>query len=176
LISAAGFGDYTEVILAVLRGIATLAVLAYAAKLLLKPSKQNAIRSAGLVLLLLAVFGPVIQPWYLLWGLLIMAAAGFTRKELPYVVAATAGLVIHGLTQSSATSADVLQVADPVSAVLAIGAAVLGIMSSRTTRTELLEGKDRWANAPHATSIPEQGDHSSAESTVAGKIAPRERP
>ena len=176
LISAAGFGDYTETILAVLRGIATLAVLAYAAKLLIKPNKQTAIRSAGLILLLLAVFGPVIQPWYLLWGLLIMAAAGFTRKELPYVVAATAGLVIHGLTQSSATSADVLQVADPVSAILAIGAAVLGIMSSRTTRTELLEGKDRWSNAPHATSIPEQGDHSSAEATVAGRIAPRERP
>ena len=125
----------------------------------------------------------MIQPWYLLWGLVILAAAGFTRKELPYVVAATAGLVIHGLTQSSATSADVLQVSDPVSAILAISAAILGIMSSRSTRTELLEGKDRWAKAHHFPAIPHQSSpthHSEVvveplSDQVTGKIAPRER-
>ncbi len=183
IINAAGFGQHTDSILVVFRALATLAVLAYATKLLIKPDSKTAIRAAGLVLLFLAVFGPVIQPWYLLWGLVILAAAGFTRKELPYVVAATAGLVIHGLTQSSATSADVLQVSDPVSAILAISAAILGIMSSRSTRTELLEGKDRWAKAHHFPAIPHQSSpthHSEVvveplSDQVTGKIAPRER-
>ena len=183
LTSAAGYGQHTETILTVLRALATLAVLAYAAKLLLRPDSRTPIRAAGTVLLLLAVFGPVIQPWYLLWGIIILAAAGFTRRDLPFVVAATAALVVHGLAQSGATSEAVLQVADPLSAAVVIAAAVIGIMSSRTTRAEILNGKARWAGAQHVIDVHRPS--ATAEATVdapttttrpGGRIRRRERP
>jgi hypothetical protein len=167
LVSIAGYGQHTETILAILRGLATLAVLAYAAKLLLRPDSRTPVRVAGTVLLLLAVFGPVIQPWYLLWGVILLAAAGFTRRELPFVVAITAALVVHGLAQSSATSEAVLQVADPVSAMVAIAAAVIGIMGSRTARAEILAGRARWANAPNALVVP------ATDAPPPGAAAPR---
>jgi hypothetical protein len=98
------------------------------------------------VLFLLAVFGPVIQPWYLLWGAVVLAAGGFTRRELPIAVAATAALVVHGLVQSSATSESVLRVSDPVSAMIVLAAAVIGIFSSRTARREILDGRAQWTD------------------------------
>lgn len=146
LVDVAGFGQHTDSILAVLRAIATLCVLAYAAKLLLKPGAKTPVRACGEVLFLLAAFGPVIQPWYLLWGTLVLAAGGFTRRELPIVVAATAALVVHGLAQSSATSESVLRVSDPVSAAIAITAALAGILSSRTARREILDGRAQWSD------------------------------
>lgn len=149
LIEVAGFGDHTDVILAGLRLIATAAVLAYAAFLLLRPHPtKNPVRACGEVLFLLAAFGPVIQPWYLLWGVVVLAAGGLTRRELPIVVAATAALVVHGLAQSSATSESVLRVSDPVSAVIAIAAAIAGIFSSRTARREILDARAQWTSNP----------------------------
>lgn len=146
LVDVAGFGQHTDSILGVLRLIATAGVLAYAAKLLLKPGGKSPIRGCGEVLFLLAAFGPVIQPWYLLWGGVVLAAGGFARRELPIVVAATAALVVHGLAQSSATSESVLRVSDPVSAIIAITAAVAGIFSSRTARREILDGRAQWTD------------------------------
>jgi len=180
LISVAGYGNHTETILTVLRALATLAVLAYAAKLLIRPDGRSPIRAAGTVLLLMAVFGPVIQPWYLLWGVLLLAAAGFTRRDLPWVVAGTAAMVVHGLAQSSATSEAVLRVSDPLSGAVAIAAAVIGIISSRTIRTEMLNGKARWAGAFHIRDSHRThdatADATTPADTTAGRIAPRERP
>jgi hypothetical protein len=76
----------------------------------------------------------------------VLAAGGFARRELPIVVAATAALVVHGLAQSSATSESVLRVSDPVSAIIAITAAVAGIFSSRTARREILDGRAQWTD------------------------------
>ncbi|HCK79690.1 MAG TPA: hypothetical protein DHW34_06720 [Actinobacteria bacterium] len=177
--SAVGLGDHTEGLLLILRTIATVAVVAYAVRLLLHPGQRHPVRAAGIVLLLLAIFGPVVQPWYLLWGLVVLAAAGYRRRELPYLIAATTGMVVHGLTQSSATSADVLQVSDPVSAALAISAAVIGILSDRRTRTEILQAGEHWAQAHHLT-LHLRHPHADAmeqhPSATAGKMTPRERP
>jgi hypothetical protein len=149
IIDMVGYGDHTEGILTVLRLIATSAVLAYAAYLLLRPHPtKNPVRACGEVLFLLAAFGPVIQPWYLLWGVVVLAAGGLTRRELPIVVAATAALVVHGLAQSSATSESVLRVSDPVSAIIAIAAAIIGILSSRTARREILDARAQWTSNP----------------------------
>jgi hypothetical protein len=144
IVDALGYGNHTDSILTVLRVLATAAVLAYAARLLLRPGTKSPVRACGEVLFLLAAFGPVIQPWYLLWGAIVLAAGGYTRRELPIVVAATAALVVHGLAQSSATSESVLRVSDPVSAAIAIVAAILGIFSSRTARREILDGRAQW--------------------------------
>jgi alpha-1,6-mannosyltransferase len=146
LVESLGYGDHTETILTVARALATLAVLTYAAVLLLRPrASRNPVRACGEVLFLLAAFGPVIHPWYLLWGAVILAAGGYRRRELPIVVAATAALVVHGLTQSSATSESVLRVSDPVSAAIVAVAALIGIFSSRTARREILDGRAQWA-------------------------------
>jgi hypothetical protein len=48
--------------------------------LALRP-RGNPVRGAALALFLIVVLGPVVQPWYLMWALAIVAAAGVGRRE-----------------------------------------------------------------------------------------------
>ena len=63
----------------------------------------------GLTLLAVAALGPVIQPWYVLWGLVPLAAVASTRLR-PALVWTSAGLCFLVLPNGSAV-ADVFQVA-----------------------------------------------------------------
>jgi hypothetical protein len=149
LVDTLGFAVAGDTVLSAFRVVATLGVLVFAAYRLLRPRPDRSpVRACGEVLFLLAAFGPVIQPWYLLWGMIVLAAGGLSRRELPWIVAGTAALVVHGLAQSSATSESVLKVSDPVSALIAISAAVIGILSSRTARREILGGREQWTQSP----------------------------
>jgi alpha-1,6-mannosyltransferase len=57
-----------------------LAGAAVAAVLLWRTPRLGPARAAGLALLAVALLLPVVQPWYVLWGLLPLAAA-VTRRE-----------------------------------------------------------------------------------------------
>ena len=63
---------------AVFRGIATVIAAVILLWLVLKPQGRSAVRGAGLAMLTVVVLGPVVQPWYLLWSLPVLVAAGLT--------------------------------------------------------------------------------------------------
>lgn len=66
-------------------------------------------RALALSLLVLVVFGPVIQPWYLLWGLVVLAACG-PGRWLPVAVWTSAALPFLVLPNGSSAHDTVLLV------------------------------------------------------------------
>ena len=59
--------------------IGVLLAIAMAGLLLLSASRLGPLRALGLTLLVLVVLGPVVQPWYLLWALPVLAAVAGPR-------------------------------------------------------------------------------------------------
>jgi alpha-1,6-mannosyltransferase len=139
-----GFGgpDVTTTLIAVMRIGGFMIALGVTAWLLLWPGERQPVRGAGLALLTLAVLGPVVQPWYLLWGAVLLAAGGMTRREMRIGVILTALLVIQGLAQSSGTDNSLLRVPDASAAIIAIGVALLAILVPRRSREELFGNWD----------------------------------
>jgi alpha-1,6-mannosyltransferase len=54
----------------------------------------DAVRRAGIVLLALAVLGPATLPWYLSWGMALLAAAPWSKRGLQVAVVVSLMLVI----------------------------------------------------------------------------------
>ncbi len=73
------------------RVIGELAVVAGTLWLLWHTRRQNVVRFIGLALLLFAVGSPTLWPWYLLWGVTMLAA---TTAQCSKMLAAVAGLAI----------------------------------------------------------------------------------
>ena len=78
---------------------------------------------AGLTLLAVAVFGPVVQPWYLLWGLVPLAVACPERLR-PALIWISAGLCLLVLPDGSAAP-------DAVMVSFVAMTAVVAVMSGR---------------------------------------------
>ncbi|MFI9248591.1 polyprenol phosphomannose-dependent alpha 1,6 mannosyltransferase MptB [Streptomyces sp. NPDC053069] len=74
----------------------------------------------GLSLLTVAVFGPAIRPWYVLWGLFLIAA-GAPDTSVRHRVAALAGVLALAVLPSGGP-------ADPGQLVLAVSGGVLGVV------------------------------------------------
>jgi hypothetical protein len=62
--------------------------------LLLTVHRHEVVRSLGLALLLFVVASPTVWPWYLLWGLVLLAATTAQRSK---VLAAVAALAMLGV-------------------------------------------------------------------------------
>ncbi|MFE9450445.1 polyprenol phosphomannose-dependent alpha 1,6 mannosyltransferase MptB [Streptomyces sp. NPDC006739] len=100
-----------------LLGLAVTAVAVAAIWLRLRPRPVYAL---GLSLLTVAVFGPAIRPWYVLWGLFLIAAAAPTTSVRHRVAALTGVLALAVLPSGGP--------ADPGQLVLAVCGGVLGVV------------------------------------------------
>ena len=89
--------DYFSMSVDIVRLVSTLAGLALIVYLCLRPPGGSAIRALALSLLVVVIFGPVAQPWYILWSLPFFAAAGLTARESKVVVVGTVGLSLFSL-------------------------------------------------------------------------------
>jgi alpha-1,6-mannosyltransferase len=63
-------------------GLGVLAGVGFACVLLLRATELGALRALGLTLVVVVVLGPVVQPWYLLWGVVLLAAVAGERSLL----------------------------------------------------------------------------------------------
>jgi alpha-1,6-mannosyltransferase len=72
-------------------GLAVAAVVA--GVLLLRAERLGPLRALGLALLVIVVLSPTVQPWYLLWGLVVLAAVA-TEREVRALAAASAVLCL----------------------------------------------------------------------------------
>lgn len=61
------------------------------------PRNREPIRALGLAFLLLVMFGPAWQSWYLLWSITLLACAVLTKLEVRLLVALSIGLTIYNL-------------------------------------------------------------------------------
>lgn len=122
LLQAVGLGNHVDLAVAVFRGIATIAALGVLLYLVLKPQGRSAVRGAGLAMLTVVVLGPVVQPWYLLWSLPVIVAAGIVARWLHVTLLLTAVLTLHGVAGTSATSDALFEFGD------GLGLLVVGLL------------------------------------------------
>lgn len=80
----------------VLRAIGAVLLVVIAVKLwwAARDGGPDAVRRAGLVLVALAVLSPATLPWYLSWGIALLAATAWTVRGLQYAVFVSLMLVI----------------------------------------------------------------------------------
>ena len=80
-------------VLKLVRFAAALATGAGIAYLLWRAPRIGTVRAAGFALALLVALGPIVLPWYALWGLIVIAAVG-RRIERGYAILASVVLAI----------------------------------------------------------------------------------
>jgi alpha-1,6-mannosyltransferase len=83
------FVDVTRAI-----GAAALLWIAVRQWWLAREGGPDAVRRAGIVLLAVAVLSPAMLPWYVTWGMALLAAVAWTPRTLQFVVFASLMLVL----------------------------------------------------------------------------------
>lgn len=78
----------------VVQDLCALAAVAACVWLLVTLGRHEVVRSIGLALLLIVVGSPTVWPWYLLWGLVLLAATSAQRSKALAAVAALAMLLV----------------------------------------------------------------------------------
>jgi hypothetical protein len=106
--------------------------------LVLRPQGRSAVRGAALALLAIVALGPVVQPWYLLWVLPLLAATGLSGTWLRVVMLLTAVLVVHGMAESNATADTLFDVRDGLASAFAIVMVGVVLLSSPGERRLVL--------------------------------------
>ncbi|MGH9108784.1 MAG: polyprenol phosphomannose-dependent alpha 1,6 mannosyltransferase MptB, partial [Acidimicrobiales bacterium] len=81
---AVGLGISTSGMLSVTRVLGLLVAAGASVYLLVRSDRVGAVKAMGMSLLLFVVLGPVVQPWYLTWGVILLAAVatGWIRNVL----------------------------------------------------------------------------------------------
>ena len=90
------FGAPMQLFITIFRVIGGLLLLVIAVRQwwAARDGGPDAIRRAGIVLLLAAVMGPATLPWYVSWGTVLLAMAPWSRRALQYLVIASLMLVV----------------------------------------------------------------------------------
>ena len=127
--------DWTDGAITILRYAGMVIAVALIARYLLKPHGASPLHTAAVAFTTLVVLSPVVQPWYLLWALPLVAGAGIRRSwHLRTIVVGTGFFVIYSLTDANIvadSSIDFSDVLSTVSAALAVGAVLLASPAER---------------------------------------------
>ncbi len=119
-----GIGVSLHTTLSLTRGLGVLVAIGAGVWLLLRSDRIGALRAMGLTMLIIVALGPVVQPWYLSWGLVVLApvATGKVRTLIigSSIVAAFIGLPAGRQLVSGLFRADPLTVAVALLVCLAI--------------------------------------------------------
>jgi alpha-1,6-mannosyltransferase len=159
VVNGVGLGMHVATIVSVSRALGLLGAAAIGLWLLLRADGVGSLRGVGLTLLAFAALGPVVQPWYLVWGLVVLApiAAGLTRSA---IVAVSAVFSFLGLPGGRMLLRD-LGRASPLLIAAAVAAlALVGLLSLTPRIRQLLrERRARAADrlAEDKASVPAGG-------------------
>jgi Glycosyltransferase family 87 len=80
-----------DAVLTVTRSVGLAVAVGSSMWLLWHSTKRGWLRSLGVALVLFVMLGPVVQPWYLVWGLLVLAACYEGREHFWLLVLSIAG-------------------------------------------------------------------------------------
>jgi len=140
LTGAVGLGDHTDLLVTGVRLLAMAAAVVIVLRLCLRPEGRSPVRGAALAFTTVVLLGPVVQPWYLLWVLPLVAATGLRKPwHLRAVMLGTALFVVFGLAEPSATADSYLQPQDGLAMLFALGAVAFVALTSPRER-ELVVG------------------------------------
>ncbi len=136
-----GVGVSLHGVLSVTRvlGLGTAAVVGV--RLLLRCDQVGALRAMGLTMLLVVVLGPVVQPWYLSWGLLLLTPVAIGRIR-SLIIGLSVFSVLVGLPGGRQLVWDLLH-ANPLSVALAL-LVCLGILTVPLTPFDRERFLPRW--------------------------------
>jgi hypothetical protein len=123
LTKAVGLGDYTTLAISVFRGAGGVAALVICLLLLARPERYGIVGSLGLALIAVVVLSPVVQPWYLLWGFMLIAAGIPSVRTRTAVL--TASAVMSMLLMPKGGTVDVSAIVQAVLAGLAVGSSAV---------------------------------------------------
>jgi len=112
------------------------AVLLY---LVLTGQRRSPVRGLGLALLAVVALGPVVQPWYVLWALVLLASAGLSARGTRLAVLFCTGLVLYSIAGSGATIPTYLFVSEGVATLVSLAIVALMLTWSSRARAVLLE-------------------------------------
>ncbi len=96
-----GLGVSQESMLSLSRAVGMLVAFAGCVVLLVMSKRLGAVRALAMSLLLVVILGPVVQPWYLSWGLLMAApvATGKLRRTVSVLSVAVCFIGLPGAKQ-----------------------------------------------------------------------------
>ncbi|HUY22756.1 MAG TPA: polyprenol phosphomannose-dependent alpha 1,6 mannosyltransferase MptB [Acidimicrobiales bacterium] len=136
-----GLGVSLHGMLSVTRAAGLGVALGAGVWLLLRSDRIGSLRAMGLTLLLVVALGPVVQPWYLSWGLVLLAPVA-TGKVRTLIVGSSIASAFIGLPAGKQLLGDLFS-ADPLSVALAllVCLAILTVPLSPFDRERLLP---RW--------------------------------
>jgi alpha-1,6-mannosyltransferase len=89
-----GAGDHVDGAIAAWRGFGGLVAVLVCAALLWRSRRIGPVAALGMGLITVVALGPVVQPWYLLWGFVVLAAASADQGVRSLVTGGSAGLAL----------------------------------------------------------------------------------
>ena len=130
-----GSDDLTVTIARLIGMVAAVGVIGW---LLIRPQGRSPVRAAAIALAAVVVLGPVLQPWYLLWFLPLLAATGLGPRQVRWTILLTALFAIHGMSESSATSDNLLELTDGLAILTAAAVVAIVLLASPRERAMVL--------------------------------------
>jgi hypothetical protein len=159
IVSGVGLGQHSTTIVGIAHGIGLVAAGVIAVWLLLRSDGGvSSLRAIGLTMVAVVVFGPVIQPWYFVWGIVLLApiAEGRTRAALVLLSAVMSYLGLPGGKELVAY----LGRAGPLVLLAAVGALVAVCAVSFAPRLRVLATERRLEAAGVGAVAVQPGDGS----------------
>jgi hypothetical protein len=152
-----GAGDWVDAAVQVFRGVGTVATLGLLTWLVLTAGRRNLARGLGLALLAVVVLGPVVQPWYLLWGLVVLAGSGLSRSETRAAALLTIGFVVYSIANTGATVDTYGELSDGLAVLLSVVGVFALLAASRSARALLRDAEvaPPVPPEPAAVTLPE---------------------
>jgi len=136
-----GIGVPLHTTLSMTRGLGVIVACGFGVWMLLRSDRIGALRAMGLTMLVIVALGPVVQPWYLSWGLVVLAPVA-TGRVRTLIVGSSIVAAFIGLPAGKQLLAALFQ-ADPltVAGALLVCLAILTVPLSPFDRERLLA---RW--------------------------------
>ncbi len=152
-----GIGVPLHTTLSLTRGLGVLVACAFSVWMLLRSDKIGALRAMGLSMLVIVALGPVVQPWYLSWGLVVLAPVA-TGKVRTLIVGSSIAAAFIGLPAGKFLVSGLFQ-ADPLTVALAllVCLAILTVPLSPFDRERVLARWRRRGGGPSGSQLEQSG-------------------
>ena len=145
-----GFGNLEDQFVEISRQIGSLVMAIILMYLVLKPEGRSATRGAAFAFAALVIFGPVVQPWYLLWAIPLVAASGLSHRYVRVTVIVISAFTIHGIANSSATTDTFLDLSDGLAIILAVLILAAAVFTSPHERQLIIGDKSEHGIKPES--------------------------
>ena len=113
--------------------VATAAIVSY---LLLTYARRPVSSGLALAMITLVALGPVVQPWYLLWLLPLVAVLPLSRTQTRVLIGGTIGISIYSVANTAATTDNLATLPDGIAAILAVAIIAMMVLAHRNVRAE----------------------------------------